>query len=74
MDKKGVLAKITQMFSELDISIEAMMQKPDLDKDEYVELLFVIHECSEKMIQEAIVALESLDVIHGKVGMIRIEQ
>ncbi len=74
LDKKGVLAKITQMFSELDISIEAMMQKPDLDKDEYVELLFVIHECSEKMIQEAIVALESLDVIHGKVGMIRIEQ
>lgn len=74
LDKKGVLAKITQMFSELDISIEAMMQKPDLDKDEYVELLFVIHECSEKTIQEAIVALESLDVIHGKVGMIRIEQ
>jgi len=73
-DKKGVLAEITRLFSTLDISIEAMMQKPDLDKDEYVELLFVIHECQERSIQKAIVALEALDVVHGKIGMIRIEQ
>ncbi len=73
-DKKGVLAEITQLLSRHDISIEAMMQKPDHDKDECVELLFIIHECSEKMIQDAIVALEALDVIHGKIGMIRIEQ
>ncbi len=73
-DKKGVLAEITRLFSTLDISIEAMMQKPDLDKDEYVELLFVIHECQERSIQKAIVALEALDVVHGKIGIIRIEQ
>ncbi|MBD3788963.1 MAG: homoserine dehydrogenase [Campylobacterales bacterium] len=73
-DKKGVLAEVTRLFSELDISIEAMMQKPDIDKDACVELLFVIHECEEKTIQQAIVELEKLDVIHGKVGMIRIEQ
>lgn len=73
-DKKGVLAEITQLFSRLDISIEAMMQKPDYDKDACVELLFIIHECKERTIQEAIVALEALEVIHGKIGMIRIEQ
>jgi homoserine dehydrogenase len=73
-DKKGVLASVTQLLSDLDISIEAMLQNPDSDHDECVELLFITHECQEKMIQEAIVALEKLDVIHGKVAMIRIEQ
>jgi len=73
-DKKGVLAEVTNLLSRLDISIEAMMQKPDNDKDECVELLFVTHECQEKSIQEAISELEKLSVVHGKVGMIRIEQ
>lgn len=73
-DKKGVLATVTQLFSELDISIEGMMQNPDNDHDERVELLFITHECQEKMIQEAMQALEKLDVIHGKVAMIRIEK
>ncbi len=73
-DKKGVLAEVTNLLSRLDISIEAMMQKPDIDKDACVELLFVTHECQEKSIQEAIGELEKLSVVHGKVGMIRIEQ
>ncbi len=73
-DKKGVLAEVTNLLSRLDISIEAMMQKPDNDKDECVELLFVTHECQEKSIQEAMSELEKLSVVHGKVGMIRIEQ
>lgn len=73
-DKKGVLAEVTNLLSGLDISIEAMMQKPDDDKDACVELLFVTHECKEKIIQNAIAKLEKLNVVVGKVGMIRIEQ
>ncbi len=73
-DKKGVLAEVTNLLSSLDISIEAMMQKPDSDKDACVELLFITHECQEKSIQKAIGELEKLSVVHGKVGMIRIEQ
>lgn len=73
-DRKGVLAEVTNLLSNLDISIEAMMQKPDNDKDSCVELLFVTHECKEKQIREAINSLEQLSVVHGKVGMIRIEQ
>ncbi len=73
-DKKGVLAEVTNLISSLDISIEAMMQKPDSDQDACVELLFITHECKEKQIREAISSLEKLSVVHGKVGMIRIEQ
>jgi len=32
------------------------------------------HECEERKIQEAMTALEKLAVVHGKIGMIRIEQ
>ena len=73
-DKKGVLAEVTNLLSSLDISIEAMMQKPDSDQDECVELLFITHECEEKTIQEAIAKLEQLSVVKSKIGMIRIEQ
>ena len=73
-DKKGVLAEVTNLLSSLDISIEAMMQKPDSDQDECVELLFITHECEEKTIQEAIAQLEQLSVVKNKIGMIRIEQ
>lgn len=73
-DKKGVMAQVTNLLSDLDISIEAMMQKPDSDQDACVELLFITHECKEKTIQEAISKLEKLSVVNGKVGMIRIEQ
>lgn len=73
-DRNGVLAEVTNLLSRLDISIEAMMQKPDSDQDACVELLFITHECKEKTIQEAISKLEKLSVVNGKVGMIRIEQ
>ncbi|MBN2767674.1 MAG: homoserine dehydrogenase [Campylobacterales bacterium] len=73
-DKKGVLAQITNLLSDLDISIEAMMQKPDSDQDEYVEILFITHKCKERSIQEAIAKLEQLSVVKNKIGMIRIEQ
>ncbi|MEJ2527863.1 MAG: homoserine dehydrogenase, partial [Sulfurovaceae bacterium] len=59
-DKKGVLAQITNLLSDLDISIEAIMQKPDDDQDKYPELLFVTHKCKERSIQEAIAKLEQL--------------
>ncbi len=73
-DKKGVLAEITNLLSIHDISIEAMMQKPDSDKDSFVELLFVTNKLKEKQMQDAITSLEKIKAVRDKVGMIRIEQ
>ena len=73
-DKKGVMAQVTNLLSDLDISIEAMMQKPDSDEDTVVELLFITHECKEKTIQEAISKLEKLSVVNDRVAMLRIER
>ncbi|MFK5975880.1 MAG: homoserine dehydrogenase [Sulfurovum sp.] len=72
-DQRGVLAIIAQTLGEFDISIEAMLQKPT--KNETIaKLLFTTHLCKESKMQEAIKALEKLDVVIGTIAMIRIEK
>jgi len=72
-DKSGVLASIASTLGEFDISIESMLQKPTKDKD-IAKLLFTTHICKESKMQEAIKALEALEVVYGKIAMIRIEK
>ncbi len=72
-DKSGVLAKITSTLGEYDISVESMLQQPT-DDNGYATLLFTTHKTKEAKMQEAIAALERLDVINGSVVMIRIEK
>jgi homoserine dehydrogenase len=57
----------------MDISIEAMLQKPSSNKDR-AKLLFTTHTCKESKMQDAIKALEKLDVVHGDIAMMRIEK
>ncbi len=70
-DKSGVLAKISAILDQNKISIEAMIQKPL--KDDKATLLLSTHICSEKQIQDAICSLQTLEFIHSKPAMIRIE-
>ena len=72
-DQRGVLATIAKTLGEFDISIEAMLQKPTKN-DTIAKLLFTTHLCKESKMQEAIKALEKLEVIHGTIAMIRIEK
>jgi len=72
-DKSGVLASIASTLGEFDISIESMLQKPTKDKD-IAKLLFTTHICKESKMQEAIKALEALEVVHETIAMIRIEK
>jgi len=72
-DQKGVLATIAKTLGEFDISIESMLQKPT--KNETIaKLLFTTHLCQESKMQEAIKALEALEVVYGNIAMIRIEK
>jgi len=72
-DQSGVLASIASTLGKFDISIEAMLQKPTKN-DEIAKLLFTTHTCKESKMQDAIVALGKLDVVHGKIAMMRIEK
>jgi homoserine dehydrogenase len=69
-DKAGVLAKITKIFENNNISVETMMQKSTSSTD--ANLLISTHIAMEKDIQNMIKELEELDFINSKPVMIRI--
>jgi homoserine dehydrogenase len=72
-DKPGVLAQVSKILGDQDISIETMLQK-SLDEKTHANLLLSTHTCNEKDIKKAISSLESLDFVAGKIAMIRIEE
>jgi homoserine dehydrogenase len=69
-DKAGVLAKITKIFEENNISIETMLQRPA--KGDSANLLISTHIAVEKDIQNMIKELSSLDYVNFTPVMIRI--
>ena len=70
-DKSGVLAKVSAILGDKNISIETMLQKP-LDNS-CANLLLSTHTCNEKDIKDAMKTIELSDFIEGKIAMIRIE-
>jgi len=72
-DESGVLSSITNTLSKFDISIESMLQQPH-PAEERAKLLFTTHKCKESKMQEAMISLSKLAVVHGEIVMIRIEK
>ena len=69
-DKPGILAKITHLFANHEISIEAVIQRPS--ETECAHLLFATHEATEKAIHLLMNELEALDAVLKLPYMIRI--
>ncbi len=72
-DKPGVLAEVTNIFSEQGISIEAVIQKEPAENDTTVPLILLTHRVMENKMNSAIVQLEALATIEGKITRIRCE-
>ena len=69
-DKAGVLAKITKVFEDNNISVETMLQRPaSLDS---ANLLISTHIAIEKDIQNMIKEIAALDFVNSTPVMIRI--
>ncbi len=71
-DKAGVLADITRILADQAISIEALVQKPH-DGEEHVDIILLTHLTREKKIDAAILSIEALPVVSGKITRIRME-
>ena len=69
-DKAGVLAKITTLFANNNISIETVLQRPS--KQSSANLLISTHTAIEKDIRNLIDEIEALDFVNSKPVMIRI--
>jgi homoserine dehydrogenase len=73
-DKPGVLADITRILADEQISIDAVIQKEPGEGEEQTDLIMLTHQTREKRINAAIVKIEKLGVVAGKVTKLRLEE
>jgi homoserine dehydrogenase len=73
-DRPGVLADVTRILADLDISIDAMVQKEPGQGEEKVDIIMLTHLTVEKNIDAAIAKIEKLPTISGKMVRIRLEE
>jgi len=73
-DKPGVLADVTRILADLDISIDAMVQKEPAEGEVLVDVILLTHLTVEKSINQAITKIEALPTIADKVTRIRLEE
>ncbi|MDO9470958.1 MAG: homoserine dehydrogenase [Nitrosomonas sp.] len=74
IDKPGVMAEITRIVAENNISISALIQKEPGSDSDRVSIIMLTHLTVEKNINAAIARIESLPVVTNKVIRIRIEE
>jgi homoserine dehydrogenase len=73
-DKPGVLADITRILADLEISIDAMLQKEPDEGEDQTDIVLLTHLAREKSINAAMAKIEALSTIAGKVTRIRLEE
>ncbi len=73
VDRPGVLSDVTAILGDLDISIEAIIQKEPADGTSHVPVIILTQKIIEKNMNKAIAKIEGLDSIDGKVHRIRVE-
>jgi homoserine dehydrogenase len=73
-DKPGVLADVTRILADLDISIDAMVQKEPHEGQELVDIVILTHMSLEKNVNAAMVKIEALAAISEPVARIRLEE
>lgn len=72
-DQKGVLAAVSAVFAESDISMENIHQEPCDDNTDDATLVIITNEVKESCINKALESLAKLDAIDGDIMRIRIE-
>jgi homoserine dehydrogenase len=73
-DQTGVLASITKILAEQDISIDALLQKEALQGQSQTDLIILSHQTQEKKMLLAIEKIEQLSTTLGPVIKIRLEE
>ena len=72
-DKPGVLADITRILADQQISIDAMIQREPEEGEEQADIIFLTHETRERNVAAAIEKIESHPAVKGKLTRLRLE-
>ena len=72
-DRPGVMAKITSVLGEKQVSLASVIQKEVGEGDAAAEIVITTHKAKEHAVQEAVRKLEALDVVFEVASLVRIE-
>ncbi len=73
-DQPGVLADITRILADRQISIEAMIQREPVEGEAQTDIIMLTHRTREKHIDAAIALIEALAVVKSRVIRLRLEE
>lgn len=73
-DQAGVLADVTRILAEFDISIDAMLQKEPAEGESKTDIIILTHLTQEKNMDAAIKGIEALSSVFGHVTKLRLEE
>ena len=72
-DRPGVLADITRILADREISIDAMIQKEPSEGEDQTDIILLTHATLEKRVVDAITRIESLATVRGSIVRLRLE-
>jgi len=73
-DKPGVLADITRILADQQISIDAMIQREPAEGESQTDIIMLTHVTREKNVDAAIAKIEALPVVRKRVIRLRMEE
>jgi len=71
-DQLGVMADLTRILADGNISIDAVLQKEPGNQTD-IDIIMLTHQTQEKSIDAAIIRIEAMPAVIGKVTRIRLE-
>jgi homoserine dehydrogenase len=73
-DQKGVLARITAILADNDISIDAVLQRESAEGESQTDLIILTHEVLEGNMRKAIAQMQALPTVLAPIVKIRKEE
>jgi homoserine dehydrogenase len=71
-DKAGVLARITQVFGQHEVSLESVIQQPNTNNPK-AELVIITHNASKASMDKVLATFKELDVVEEVQSVYRVE-
>jgi homoserine dehydrogenase len=73
-DQAGVLAKITTILADLDISIDALLQRESAEGERQTDVIILTHNTVEGRMREALAKMQALPTVLAPIVSIRKEE
>ncbi len=73
-DQTGVLANLTRILADADISIDAVIQREAQDNEKQTDLIILTHETFEGRMNEALAKMQALPTVLAPIVRLRKEE